>query len=125
MLTLQDIVDGHAYAGPIVAEFDDMTEAGAFQKLQGTGYTVTGGVQKLYAVRKIVRSAVDVVDCEVIRCMHDGDTIKRLPPVDPRENPLLSDVRLAFKSVRARRWLEQQQASKAASNVIPFGSLAK
>lgn len=58
MLTIADIQAGRAFAGPIVAEFIDIEDAGAFQRLKGDAYAVTPGVQRLYAVRRIVPQVV-------------------------------------------------------------------
>lgn len=61
-------------------------------------------------------------DQPIQRCMHEGVTIVRLPPVDPRE-PGDHDARLAFKRNRARKWLREIKALPR--NVIRFGSAAK
>lgn len=56
------------------------------------------------------------------RCYHDGITLVRLPPVDPRE-PDDHDFRLAFKRAQMRKWLREVVASRR--NVIRFGTAAK
>lgn len=62
MLTVADIEAGRAFAGPIVAEFADIDDAGAFQRIKGAGFAVTPGVHRTYAVRRIVPQIVLPVD---------------------------------------------------------------
>ena len=61
-------------------------------------------------------------DYAVARCHHDGMTIVRLPPIDPRE-PGDHDARLAFKRNRMRKWLRETQGARR--NVLRFGSAAR
>lgn len=61
-------------------------------------------------------------DYPVRRCLQDGVTIVRLPPVDPRV-PGDHDLRLAFKRGRARKWLRELASQRR--NVLRFGSAAK
>lgn len=60
-------------------------------------------------------------DYPVTRCHHDGMTIVRLPPIDPR-GPGDHDARLAFKRNRMRKWLREIQGQRR--NVILFGGAA-
>lgn len=64
MLTVADIQAGRAFAGPIVAEFVDLDDAGSFQRAKGDGFAVTPGVHRTYAVRRIVPQVALPTDTE-------------------------------------------------------------
>jgi hypothetical protein len=51
-----------SFPGGIIAEYDDADSAVAHQKALGVAYVVTGGVEKCYAVRKLVRACPLFVD---------------------------------------------------------------
>jgi hypothetical protein len=60
-----------------------------------------------------------MADHRVIRCLHEGFTLKRLlVDVDPR-TPGNHDLRLAFKRQQLRKWLREVIASRR--NVLRFG----